>query len=183
MWNVPPRPLQSHVRRVFGRLGLSVTGLSAILALAACDRGPEPSFQPDEDRTERGSATISAEGGDPAPSVAAEEAKPSAVGARHILITHTEATRAKPDVTRNKQEARSFAEELLGKARGEGADFQALAREHSSCPSAPKGGDLGTFRPGQMVPAFEQAAFALDVGEVSGVVETPFGFHIIQRYE
>ena len=62
-----------------------------------------------------------------------------------------------------------------------GGDFAALARQHSDCGSAQAGGDLGAFGRGQMVKAFEEAAFALGVGDTSVVVETPFGFHIIRR--
>jgi len=61
-----------------------------------------------------------------------------------------------------------------------GLDFQAAATQASSCPSSERGGDLGEFGPGQMVPEFEQAAFALQVGEISGVVKSQFGFHIIK---
>src|SRR4029450_5651220 len=72
---------------------------------------------------------------------------------------------------------------ILARARAR-EDFATLAKESSEDPgSAPKGGDLGTFGRGQMVPAFEQAAFALKPGEVSGIVETPFGFHIIKVTE
>jgi parvulin-like peptidyl-prolyl isomerase len=163
----------------------SVLALFTAFVVSSCDRGPEPSFQPDEVPSGEATGTV-----EPTPAeepTGAEppgaDTAPASVAARHILIKYKGATRAGPDATRTKDEARSLAEEVLGKAKADGADFEALAREHSEGPTGPRGGDLGTFRPGQMVPAFDQAAFALDVGEVSGVVETPFGFHVIQRYE
>ena len=62
-----------------------------------------------------------------------------------------------------------------------GANFAELARTHSDCPSNSEGGDLGAFGKGMMVPEFEQVAFELNVGDVSEVVDTPFGYHIIRR--
>lgn len=61
----------------------------------------------------------------------------------------------------------------------DGAEFGALAREHSTGPSGPNGGDLGWFSEGMMVPPFEQAVLALEIGEVSEPVETQFGWHVI----
>jgi len=104
--------------------------------------------------------------------------EPEQVRARHILVKVT----ADADADA-KAAARKKAEELLAKVKA-GADFAALAKESSQDPgSAAKGGDLGLFPRGHMVPAFEEAAFALQAGGVSDVVETPFGFHVIKVEE
>lgn len=92
----------------------------------------------------------------------AEHTGADEVRARHILVA-TEA------------EALGLVEALNG-----GADFAELAAERSTGPSGPRGGDLGYFAAGQMVPAFSDAAFALGVGEVSAPVQTQFGWHVIK---
>ena len=61
-----------------------------------------------------------------------------------------------------------------------GADFAALAKQHSSCPSGRDGGALGTFSPGQMVKEFDQVVFSAPVGVVQGPVKTQFGFHLVE---
>ncbi|MEW5800780.1 MAG: peptidylprolyl isomerase [bacterium] len=100
---------------------------------------------------------------------------PKQVHARHILVkTDPAADDAK------KEEAKKKAQDLLQRIRG-GEDFAKLATEFSQDPgSASKGGDLGFFGKGRMTPNFEKAAFALEKGAISELVETPFGYHIIK---
>lgn len=105
--------------------------------------------------------------------------QPEMVRAAHILIGTAEAK-----TPEEKAAARKKAEEVLALARQPGADFAALARQYSSCPSKQAGGDLGFFpREGKMVEPFAAAAFALQPGEISDVVETRFGYHIIKVTE
>lgn len=101
------------------------------------------------------------------------------VKASHALISYEGAQRAKPEVTRTKEEAKALAEELLAKAKTSGTDFAAFATENSDGPSATKGGDLGWFYENQMVPAFNDYVFN-NAKESIGLVETDFGFHIIK---
>lgn len=61
-----------------------------------------------------------------------------------------------------------------------GNDFAAVAREHSLCPSGAEGGDLGSFRPGEMVPEFDKAVFSGEVNQVLGPVQTQFGYHLLE---
>ncbi len=87
---------------------------------------------------------------------------PDRIKARHILVD-------------KEDQARSLLKQIK-----KGADFELLAKQNSKCPSAPKGGDLGWFSKGKMDPAFEKAAFVLKNGEVSDVVKSSFGYHIIR---
>jgi peptidyl-prolyl cis-trans isomerase C len=74
---------------------------------------------------------------------------------------------------------RTLAQELVKRIK-QGANFESLAREYSTCPSKSSGGDLGWFGPGKMVPQFESACKGLGVGSISDVVQTQFGYHIIK---
>jgi peptidyl-prolyl cis-trans isomerase C len=103
--------------------------------------------------------------------------QPEQVKASHILIKVT------PDADdAQKATARKKIEEIQQKLKN-GGDFAALAKEYSEGPSGARGGDLGFFRHGQMVKPFENAAFGLEPGQVSDVVTTRFGYHLIKVTE
>ncbi len=97
--------------------------------------------------------------------------QPEKVRARHILV--------KVDPETDKEKARKTIDAARARLV-KGEDFAAVAREVSEGPSAPEGGDLGFFGRGQMVAPFEEAAFSLETGEISPVVETRFGYHVVQ---
>jgi peptidyl-prolyl cis-trans isomerase C len=90
---------------------------------------------------------------------------PDKVHCAHILV-------------KSESEAKAVLERLK-----KGEKFGNVAQAVSRCPSGKRGGDLGTFTRGKMVKEFETAAFALQKGEVSGVVKTKFGYHVIKRLE
>jgi len=82
--------------------------------------------------------------------------------ARHILVsTEVECNKLKQQIA-------------------DGADFAALAKQHSQCPSGKQGGALGTFSPGQMVREFDQVVFSAEIGKVQGPVKTQFGYHLVE---
>jgi peptidyl-prolyl cis-trans isomerase C len=77
-------------------------------------------------------------------------------------------------LVKTQAECENLKKELAG-----GADFAALAKKHSQCPSGARGGALGEFGPGQMVPEFDQVVFSAPVGAVQGPVKTQFGYHLV----
>jgi len=120
--------------------------------------------------------------GDPAAQPEAiSEGRPGELNAAHILVMYQGSLKAGPEITRSKEEALALAQEIATKAKAEGADFAALAKEHSDGPSSENGGNLPNFMPHEMVQPFSEATMKLAIGEVSDVVETPFGFHVIRR--
>ena len=109
--------------------------------------------------------------------------KPDEIKASHILISYKGADRADSNISRSKDEAKTEAERLRKLIVEENSDFAEIAQKHSDGPSSSKGGDLGKFKFEVMAKPFSEAAFDLNVGEVSEVVETGFGFHVIKRTE
>jgi peptidyl-prolyl cis-trans isomerase D len=102
---------------------------------------------------------------------------PPEVKARHILL------KLVPDAPENEQqEKREQLNKLLAEIKA-GSSFEDLAKKHSEDGTSADGGDLGWFKPGEMVPAFESAAFALEAGQVSEIVQSPFGLHLIKVEE
>ncbi|MEE2998661.1 MAG: peptidylprolyl isomerase [Pseudomonadota bacterium] len=102
------------------------------------------------------------------------------IRASHILINHADAPQADTQLTA--EDAMKQINALKANIE-DGTPFEQVAGEHSDCPSARQGGDLGNFGRGAMVPEFDQAAFELEVGAISDVVETVFGYHLIYRTE
>jgi protein-disulfide isomerase len=117
----------------------------------------------------------------PAPAPAPQVAAPGMFGAKHLVIMYAGSARQASGVTRTKAEALALATKVAARAR-RGDKFEDLVSTYSDEPgAAARGGDLGTFPGNAMVPEFQAAVEALRVGEVSGVVETKFGYHVIVR--
>nr|QGQ62232.1 peptidyl-prolyl cis-trans isomerase [Demodex brevis] len=103
----------------------------------------------------------------------------------HLLVKHKDSRRPsswrEDSITRSKEEARKLVEDYRDQIVSKKATIEELASKYSDCSSARRGGDLGYFTKGAMQKPFEEAAFALNVGELSKVVETDSGLHIIKR--
>ena len=144
----------------FQLAGLSFV-LLATLAMAGCgSTGGKSASTPDTGDAKEGSNELNAS---------------------HIVIMHNDSERKPLHIKRTKEEALKRANEVAAKAKAEGADFAALAKEYSDGPTAERGGDLGNFDPGRMVKPFSDTASKLKIGEISEPVETQFGYHIIKR--
>ena len=181
----------------------SFVGSAALLALVAltatgCPVSPSPTPPPADSATpsapERpvleGPRALSEPAGNgaapvpsgAAPSAVAGEAPPAIVGAAHILIAYKGSLGAAKTVIRTRAEARKRADEAHEKLVAHQGRFEELVAKYSDDDlSKPAGGKIGNFERNVFPPAFTDAAFALSVGGLSEVVETPRGFHIITR--
>ena len=138
------------------------------------DQKPESS-----DKTESADIEEEAAMPQPEPRSVREVPRPR-IRARHILIAHSMAAAADPELDRTKEQAKAIADNLLLQIKS-GSEFDKLAREHSDDASRKRGGDLGVFTKGIMHQTFEETVLALNIGQHSEVIETPFGFHLIER--
>jgi len=107
------------------------------------------------------------------------------VKASHLLVKHKDSRRPsswrEENITRSKEEAIKILESYIRMIESGEATFEDLATKYSDCSSAKRGGDLGFFERGQMQKPFSDASFNLEIGEMSSIVETDSGVHIIKR--
>lgn len=165
------------------RTALALLALPLLAALSACTG--EPGEVPPEVPTVP--PTVPPVGAAVAPTPTPTDAGPrvpatttSRLAASHVLVSYAGAVSALPNVSRSKDEARARAEEARAKLAA-GADFAEIARSYSDDSTGPRGGSLGGFTKGTMVEPFEKAVEALAPGQLSDLVETPFGYHVIRR--
>jgi hypothetical protein len=162
-----------------------VVGLTLPLTLAACVDLTAPGNGAPPPEPESSAAPAQAE---PAPAPPTPAPAPTAaeeqIGTSHLLVQYKGSERADKSITRSKDEARKLANEALAKAK-KGQDFAAVVGQYSDEPGAKaRGGALPKFgRSSAFDQTFKDAAFKLKPGELSPVVETKFGFHVIKRTE
>jgi peptidyl-prolyl cis-trans isomerase NIMA-interacting 1 len=116
---------------------------------------------------------------------AAPKPIPDRIGCQHVLVAYKGAKNAPAGVTRSKADAKARAEKILQDLKdGKTKDFAAVAKEFSDDPgSAGRLGSVGKFKRDEMTKTFSDAAFQLQVDELAPVTESPFGFHVIKRFE
>lgn len=105
--------------------------------------------------------------------------RPDSINAKHILISHKLSPKGNPEIKRTKEEAELLVDSLIKVLKSEPEKFELLAMQYSDGPSKDKGGDLGWFNDGMMVPEFNEACVKGKVGEITKA-ETVFGIHIIK---
>jgi NIMA-interacting peptidyl-prolyl cis-trans isomerase 1 len=180
-----PRTDQVRERTAMSKLVRLGALLSWWVVVVGCDgtltgigrvpREPETKLSPAPVETAKGSKA------DPAGAPAPDE--PSEIAAQHLLVMYKGSKAAPASVTRTREDARVRAGEALTHVKA-GEAFDKVVAAYTDEPGgAKRGGELGRFGRDMMVKPFADAAFALEVGQVSGVVESPFGFHVIKRTE
>jgi parvulin-like peptidyl-prolyl isomerase len=154
----------------------------ASFALAACDEPTKPAPTPSATASAASASSASPPASqEPAATATSPASPPTEITAQHVLVAYKGAQRAPKSVTRSRGDAKTRAEEVASKAKA-GQDFTELVKQYSDDPEAQSRlGSLGKFGRDKFDKAFTDAAFALKVGETSGVVETPFGFHVLRR--
>ncbi|XP_037113227.1 peptidyl-prolyl cis-trans isomerase NIMA-interacting 1 [Syngnathus acus] len=119
------------------------------------------------------------------PAAGDSRGEPDKVRCSHLLVKHNQSRRPsswrEQNITRSKDEAVELIQNYIERIKSEEDKFENLASQFSDCSSAKSGGDLGLFGRGQMQKPFEDASFALKIGEMSGPVFTDSGVHIIVR--
>jgi len=175
-----PTPRRNPLPNAPARLPLCVFALALVGCASLTEPGPgAPPAAPEPTPA----AAAAADPAPAAPTAAAAPEEDAKIGASHVLIQYKGSMRAAPEITRSKDDAKKLAATVLAKAK-KGDDFPGLARQYSDEPgSKERAGNLGKFGKGNMVKPFADAAFALKPGEISGIVETDFGFHVIKRTE
>jgi peptidyl-prolyl cis-trans isomerase NIMA-interacting 1 len=154
--------------------------LFIVAGAVGCDPPTKPAPDP------AASATPSAQSAPPPLPASASSPSPAAsapdtIIAQHVLVIYKGAKRAPKTISRSKADAKARAAEALAKIQG-GAPFEDIVKQYSDdAASVDRMGSVGKFRRDAMDPAFSAAAFALSPGQVSDVVESPFGFHVIKR--
>jgi parvulin-like peptidyl-prolyl isomerase len=160
-----------HARRLSVKIIVPIMILTAIsLLTTACGDDPAPGQEARQPAEDTSPAT---------PDIATGVQEVTSVGASHVLISY--AGSQVQGVERSREEALDLINGLHQRISDADITFAQAASEFSDCPSGRDGGALGVFNRGAMVPEFDQAVFALEIGELSGIVETQFGYHLILR--
>ncbi|KYG06156.1 peptidylprolyl isomerase [Sorangium cellulosum] len=173
-WWTPHAVLSALV--LIGLLGFFGMFNKTPLARIAAPVAPEP-----DDHAHTVAAAPPAPAPTPRPAKSAQPPR-EMFGAKHLLVMYQGSRRAPATITRTKEEAKARATEAMTKAKADPSKFADIVKEYSDEPGADRrGGDLGKFPKGAMVPEFQTGLEKIKVGEVSDLVETPFGFHVILR--
>ena len=158
----------------------TVLGLGLMLG-TACESSSQQASERTQPKPVLSAAAPAAQPLPEPPPEPAPTKPPEAVAAQHVLISYRGAKNAPKSVTRTKAAAKKIAQEVVEKARS-GSDFTLLVKEYSEDEGTKdRLGSVGKFTPDKMVKPFSDAAFRLKVDEVSDVVETEFGYHVIKR--